>query len=69
MSVLSILSNGALKFSLKLGHSATETFDKLWQAYGESVLEFQNLKRNGRILTRFIETDDPRDLSATVKSN
>ncbi|PRD34904.1 UNVERIFIED_CONTAM: hypothetical protein NCL1_13172 [Trichonephila clavipes] len=36
--VCSEMSDSAMKFCFRLGHNATETFAKLQQAYGDSVL-------------------------------
>ncbi|GFV80315.1 hypothetical protein TNCV_4957181 [Trichonephila clavipes] len=37
----------AMKFCFRLGHNATETFAKLQQAYGDSVLSMAQNHRKG----------------------
>jgi hypothetical protein len=51
--VTTILSNDVL--CLKLGHSATETFQKLQQAYGESMLSRTQVFRWFKVFSEGIE--------------
>ncbi|GFU55198.1 protein GVQW3 [Trichonephila clavipes] len=56
------MSDSAFKFCFRLGHNATETFAKLQQAYGDSVLSRAQVFRWFRAFSEGRESteDEPR---------
>ncbi|XP_015373628.1 PREDICTED: putative uncharacterized protein FLJ37770 [Diuraphis noxia] len=61
----------AIRFCFKLGHSATETFKKLQQAYGESVLSRAQVFRWFKAFSegRKLIEDDPRSGRPSTAKN
>ncbi|GFS73710.1 uncharacterized protein TNCV_1457741 [Trichonephila clavipes] len=56
------MSDSAIKFCFRLGHNATETFAKLQQAYGDSVLSRVQVFRCFKVFSEGRDSfeDDPR---------
>lgn len=61
----------AIRFCFKLGHSATETFQKLQQAYGENVLSRAQVFRWFKAFSEGIELieDEPRSRRPSTSKN
>ncbi|GFT06497.1 protein GVQW3 [Trichonephila clavipes] len=62
------MSDSAIKFCFRLGHNATETFAKLQQAYGDSVLSRAQVFRWFKAFSegrKSIE-DEPRSVRPSV---
>ncbi|XP_025417115.1 protein GVQW3-like [Sipha flava] len=61
----------AIRFCLKLGHSATETFQKLKQAYGESFLSRAQVFRWFKVFSegRELIEDEPRSGRPSTAKN